>query len=57
MHLAARSGHLKVITLLKKLGADMAATEITGRTAFELAAMHGQHHLIARRMEALPGHA
>ena len=47
--MAARGGHLKVLTLLKRLGADMAAKELTGRTAFELAAMHGQHHLMQKR--------
>ena len=53
LHCAAAAGRLKVLKLLKELGADMAAREVSGRTAFEFAAMHGHHELMGQRTAGL----
>ena len=46
MHCAAQAGRLKVLKVLKELGADLNQKELSGRTAFELAALHGHHKLV-----------
>ena len=53
LHCAAVAGRLKVLKLLKDLGADMAAREVSGKTAFELAAMHGQHELVGKSQQGV----
>jgi hypothetical protein len=48
-----RTGQLKVLKALKTLGADFAQVELGGFSAFDLAALHGQHHLVAPKQAEL----
>ena len=49
-HCAAARGRLGVLRLLKQLGADMRAVSLDGKTALEVAAEHGHHHLTSDKI-------
>ena len=53
LHCAAAAGKLKVLKVLRDLGADLAMREVSGRTAYELAAIHGHHQLVSTKQEKL----
>jgi ankyrin repeat protein len=46
LHLAARYGHHRAVTLLVQLGADINASSLRGTTALQEASQHGEHQTV-----------